>query len=102
MSHSINKNDFLLQIYPLVYFITFHVAIIKMDRFLKWLAPDSGTPIPNNKNPKGSDKEGNKSPEFRTKEFGPLYYYSGGKFFCRTCNTVVDHHRKFTIKKHID
>ena len=80
-----------------------------MDRFLKRPAPtstDSSPPrctlSPASKKPKTSDKQGNVSVSFRAKEFGPDFYESGGKLFCRPCNMVIEHHRKSTVTKHVN
>ena len=68
-----------------------------MDRFLKRLTPAVDTSSVNSnpsKKPKPSAKQGDVSAAFRAQEFGRNFYDSGGKMFCKPCNTVVDHTRK--------
>ena len=80
-----------------------------MDRYLKRPLPTSTDSSPSRcalspapKKPKISDKQGNVAVSFRAKEFGPNFYESGGKLFCRPCNVVIEHHRKSTVTKHIN
>ena len=60
-----------------------------IDRFLKRPAPGPAVSPSKNKMPKISDKQGSKSAAFRAKKFGKNFYESGGRLFCRPCNTVV-------------
>ena len=70
-----------------------------MDRFLKRTElPVSPAP----KKPKVSSKQCVISASLRTQDFGLYFYESGGKLFYNSCNLVIDHHRKFLIKRHIE
>ena len=71
-----------------------------MDRFLKRPADGEASPSPSKKMKKDA-KQGNISAAFRAQEFKTHFYESGGKLFCKTCNVVVDHTRKFVIKQHL-
>ena len=73
-----------------------------MDRFLK-RTEHSGSPVlPANKKPNVFSKQSAISASFRAQEFGLSFYGSGGNLFRKSCNLVIDHHRKFVIKRHID
>ena len=69
-----------------------------MDRFVsKRSAPSPTVSTRVSKKPKVSDKQGEKSADYRAKEFGAVFYTSGGNFSAKPCNTVVDHVRKLKI-----
>ena len=75
-----------------------------MDRFLKRPTPAVDTSSVNSnpsKKPKPSAKQGDVSAAFRAQEFGRNFYVSGGKMFCKPCNTVVDHTRKSVVTAHV-
>ena len=75
-----------------------------MDRFLKRPTPAVDTSSVNSnpsKKPKPSAKQGDVSAAFRAQEFGRNFYDSGGKMFCKPCNTVVDHTRKSVVTAHV-
>ena len=69
-----------------------------MDRFLKRTEHPVLPVLPAPKKLKVSSKQGVISASFRVQGFGVYFYESGGK----SCNLVIDHHRKFVIKRHID
>ena len=73
-----------------------------MDHFLKRTEHPVLPVLPAPKKPKVSSKQGVISASFRAQEFGVYFYENGGKLFCKSCNLVIDHHRKFVIKRHID
>ena len=73
-----------------------------MDRFLKRTDHPVSPVVPAPKKPKVSLKQGVISASFRAQQFVVYFYESGGKLFCKSCNLVIDHHRKFVIKRHID
>ena len=68
-----------------------------MDRFLKRTEHPVSPGLPAPKKPKVSSKQGVISDSFRAQEFGVSFYESGGNLFCKSCNLVIDHHRKFVI-----
>ena len=72
-----------------------------MDRFLKWPALGDKSQS-HTKKPKSDAKQGNISAAFRVQEFKAYFYDSVGKMFCKSCNVVVDHTRKFVVKQHLD
>ena len=75
-----------------------------MDRFLnsnanKRSRSDSDEVTPASKKPR---KQGNVPASVRVAELGKkLFYEDSGKLFCRPCNLVVDHYRKYTVAKHL-
>ena len=73
-----------------------------MDRFLKRTEHPVSPVLPTLKKPKVSSKQGVISALFRAQKFVVYFYESEGKLFCKSCNLVIDHHRKFVIKRHID
>ena len=77
-----------------------------MDRFLNKRTatdsdPSSSSPHKKRKIPV-SAKQGDISAAWRAQEFGSHFYESGGKLFCKPCNTVVDYARKSVILKHLE
>ena len=72
-----------------------------MDQFLKRPANGDASPSPSKK-PKKDAKQGKISAAFRAQEFKTHYYESGGKLFCKACNIVVNHTRRFVIKQHLE
>ena len=70
-----------------------------MERFLKRAAPTaSGSLSP----PSKKSKQGQVTAAQRAREYGSTKFYAdGGKLFCRPCNVVVDHIRKFVIDQHL-
>ena len=73
-----------------------------MDRFLKRTEHPVSPVLLAPKKPKLSSKQDVMSASFRAQEFEVYFYESGGKLFYKSCNLVIDHHRKFVIKRHID
>ena len=73
-----------------------------MDRFLKRMEHRVSPVFPAPKMSNVSSKRGVVSASIRAQEFGVYFYESGGKLFCKSCNLVIDHHRKFVIKRHIN
>ena len=69
--------------------------------FLKRSAPGDTSPSLAKK-PKSDTKQGDISAAFRTLEFKAYFYDSGRKMFCKSCNVVMDHIRKFVVKQHLD
>lgn len=87
------------------HFRRFHNFNSFMDRFLKRPAPPTlvnDVISPKSKKPNLSAKQGDVSAAFRAQEFSSSTYASGDKLFCRFCNVVIDHHRKFIIKRHLE
>ena len=73
-----------------------------MDRFLKRKEHLVSPVLPDPKKPKVYFKQGAIFASFWAQEFGLSFYESGGKLFCKSSNLVIEHHRKFVIKRHID
>ena len=72
-----------------------------MDRFLKRSAPSDTSLSPPTKKLKSLAKQGKISALQRVREYGKENFYeSGGHLFCKPCNIVVDHVRKFVVDQH--
>ena len=72
-----------------------------MDRFLKRPANGEASPSPSMK-PKKDAEQGEISAAFRAQDFKTHYFKSGRKLFCKACNVVVGHTRKFVIKQNLE
>ena len=72
-----------------------------MDRLLKRLANGEAS-LSSSKKPKKDATLGKISAAFRAQYFKTQYYKSGGKLFCKACNVVINHTRRFVIKQHLE
>ena len=70
-----------------------------MDRFLKRTEHHVSPVLSAPKKPKVSSKQGVISASFRAQGVG--VNESGDKLFCKSCNLVIDHHRKFVINSKV-
>ena len=79
-------------------------AIVKnMDWFPQFWIPGDTSLNPAKKPKTKSDAEqGNISAAFRAQDFKSYFYDSDGKMFCKSCNVVVEHTRKFAFEQHLD
>ena len=73
-----------------------------MDRFLLKRSIPSSSQSPPTKRSKSSAKQGRISAAQRVREYGKdKFNESGGKLFCRACNVVIDHVRKFVLDRYL-
>ena len=68
-----------------------------MDRFLKRTKHHVLPVLPAPKKPKVSFKQDVIAAPFRVQEFGLSFDESVGKFFCKSCNLVIDHFGRFLL-----